>query len=156
MMRKYLDVDITYVQFNSSGETMSALLGGHVDFGIFNPSECVGQVEAGEVLPMATFADDRLSGQFAEVRTFEEIGYPDILVTEVRALSGTPGMSAEAIAFYDEMIRKVTETERWKTEYIEKNYLTPVFMTSAEAKEFFDQETEKYNSIFKEVGIIQG
>ena len=104
---------------------------------------------------MATFADDRLSGQFAEVRTFEEIGYPDILVTEVRALSGTPEMSAEAIAFYDEMIRKVTETERWKTEYIEKNYLTSVFMTSAEAKEFFDQETEKYNSIFKEVGIIQ-
>ena len=65
-------------------------------------------------------------------------------------------MSAEAIAFYDDMIRKVTETERWKTEYIEKNYLTPVYMTSAEAKKFFDEETKKYNSIFKEVGIIQG
>ena len=135
---------------------MSALLGDHVDFGIFNPSECVGQVEAGEIQPTATFAENRLSGKFAQVRTFKEIGYPDILVTEVRALAGTPGMSAEAIAFYDDMIRKVTETERWKTEYIEKNYLTPVYMTSAEAKKFFDEETKKYNSIFKEVGIIQG
>lgn len=155
MIRKYLGIDVSYVQFNSSGEVMTALLGNHVDFGIFNPSECIGQVEAQGVTPIATFAESRLDGAFKDVATFGELGYPDVTVSEVRAISGTPGMSAEAIAFYDEMIKKVTETEKWQKDYIEKNYLTPVYMTSAEAKEFFDKECEKYVSIFKEVGVIK-
>ena len=154
MMRKYMELDIAYVQFNSSGETMSAILGGHIDFGIFNPSECIGQIEAGELIPVATFATERLGGLFTEARTFAEIGYPDIVVTEVRALSGAPGMSDEAIAFYDEMIKNVTETEQWKNDYIAKNLLTPVYMTSAEAKEFFEKEIETYIQVFKEVGVI--
>lgn len=154
MMKKYMGIDISYVQFNSSGEVMSAVLGGHVDFGLFNPSESIGQIEAGEVIPVATFAEERIDGAFKDVQTFAELGYPEITLTEVRAISGTPGMSPEAIAFYDDMLKKVTETDKWKNEYIAKNYLTPVYMTSAEAAEFFAKETEKYISIFKEVGVI--
>ncbi|MEM1484456.1 tripartite tricarboxylate transporter substrate binding protein [Oscillospiraceae bacterium PP1C4] len=155
LIKKYLGIDVAYVQFNSSGETMSAVLGGHVDFGIFNPSECIGQIEAKEVIPVATFAEKALDGAFEGVKTFKDLGYPEVVVTEVRALSGTPGMSAEAIAFYDEMIKKVTESEKWKKEYIEKNYLTPVYMNSADAKTFFEKETEKYISVFKEVGVME-
>ncbi|MEG0752453.1 MAG: tripartite tricarboxylate transporter substrate binding protein [Angelakisella sp.] len=155
MMKKYMGIDISYVQFNSSGEVMSALLGGHIDFGIFNPSECIGQIEAGAVIPVGTFGEKRLDGVFKDVRTFGEIGYKDIVVTEVRAFSGTPGMSPEAIAFYDDMFKKVTETEKWKTDYIAKNYLTPVYMNSADAAAFFAKETQKYIAVFKEVGVIQ-
>ena len=154
MMRKYMEADIAYVQFNSSGEVMSAVLGGHVNFGIFNPSECMGQLEAGEIIPIATFSGERLGGVFSEIRTFGECGFPEIIVTEVRALAGAPGMSPEAIAFYDEMIKNVTETEAWNTDYIEKNYLKAVYMTSAEAAEFFAKEIETYISIFKEVGVM--
>lgn len=155
LMQKYLGIDISYVQYNSSGEVMSALLGGHVDFGIFNPSECAGQVEAKEVVPVATFATERLTGIFEEAPTFEELGYPDIQFLEVRALSGPPEMAPEAIAFYDEMILQVTQDPRWMDEYITKNYLTPAYMTSEEARVFFEAEIEKYLDIFRTVGLIE-
>ena len=155
LLKKGLGINISYVQYNSSGEVMSALLGGHVDFGIFNPSECIGQMEAKEIRPVATFATERLSGVFSDVPTFIELGYPDVELAEVRAISGTPGLMPEAIEFYDEMFKKVTEDPRWQTDYIEKNYLTPVYMSSAEAKEFFELEIIKYNEIFREVGLIK-
>jgi len=155
MMNKYIGVKFSYVQFNSSGEVMTALLGGHIDAGIFNPSECIGQIQSGDVKPIAAFSDKRLDGAFKDVRTMAEIGYKDVVVQEVRALSGAPGMSADAIAFYDTMIKKVTETEKWKKDYIEKNYLTPVYMTAAEAKAFWAKEIVKYSTIFKEVGVIK-
>lgn len=154
LINKYAETQAAYVQFDSSGETMTALLGGHVDVGIFNPSECIGQVEAGEIIPLATFAMERIGGIFADVPTFKEKGFNDIVLTEVRAFSGTPGMSPEAIAFYDEVIRQVTDTEEWKTNYIAKNNLQPVYMSSAEAKAFFEKEVENYITLFKEVGII--
>ena len=155
LLNKYAEVAASYVQFNSSGDAMTALLGGHVDVAVFNPSECIGQVQAGEVVPLVTFSKERIGGDFAEVPTFVEKGYSDIELREVRALSGPPEMSEEAIAFYDEMIKQVTETDQWKNDYIEKNNLEAVFMTAAEAKEFFEKEVELYKAIFKEVGVIQ-
>ncbi len=156
MMNKYIGVKFSYVQFNSSGEAMTALLGGHIDAGVFNPSECIGQIKSGDVKPVAAFGEKRLDGDFKDVKTMVELGYKDIFVTEVRALSGAPGMSAEAIAFYDQLIKKVTETEKWKKDYIEKNYLTATYMTAAEAKAFWAKEVAKYTAIFKEVGVITG
>ncbi|MDF2614179.1 MAG: transporter [Clostridia bacterium] len=155
LINKYAETKAAYVQFNSSGDTMTALLGGHVDVGIFNPSECIGQIEAGELVPLATFAPEKIGGAFAEVPTFKEKGFDNIVLSEVRAFAGPPKMSAEAIAFYDEVLKKVTETDEWKTNYLEKNNLQPVYMNSAEAKAFFEKEVESYRTIFKEVGIIQ-
>src|SRR5690606_35747153 len=130
MMNKYMGTKFSYVQFNSSGEAMTALLGGHIDAGIFNPSECIGQIQSGDVAPVAAFGEKRLDGVFNDVKTMGEHGYKDVVVTEVRALSGAPGMSAEAIAFYDQMVKKVTETDKWKNDYIAKNYLTANYMTA--------------------------
>jgi putative tricarboxylic transport membrane protein len=67
-----------YVSFNGSGEVMSALLGGHIDAGIFNPLEFIGQFNAGTVIPLATFASQRLPGIFQGVphstRLFSQCG----------------------------------------------------------------------------------
>lgn len=63
---------LQYVPFDGSGDVLSALLGGHVAAGIFNPSEIASQVEAGSVRILGTFSSKRLGGVFAEVPTFVE------------------------------------------------------------------------------------
>lgn len=155
LMNKYAEVEAEYVQFDGSGDVLTALLGGHVDAAIANPSDILGQVQAGEVKPLAIFSENRVGDDFADAPTFAEIGYPDVQIDAVRAISGPPNMSAEAIAFYDEVIRQVTETEQWKEEYLKPNNLEGVYMTAAEAKEFFEKEIEKYKEIFTEVGVIE-
>lgn len=155
MFNKYTGGKATYVQFNSSGEVMAALLGGHIDVGIFNPSECVGQVTAEKVIPIVTFAKQRIPGAFSKVPTFTELGYKDLQLSEVRAISGPPDMPAEAVKFYEDLLKKITDSEEWKKNYIEKNSMTPVYMNAAETKKFFNEQSILYEKMFKEVGVIK-
>lgn len=155
LLNKYTNSKFTYVQFNSSGDVMSAMLGGHIDVGIFNPSECIGQIDAGKVIPLATYSDQRLPGEFKDTPTFKELGYPNMVEHEIRAIAGPPNMPKEAVQFYQDMLKKVTDTDEWKTNYIAKNYLTPVYMNAADSKTFLDAQVEIYKKTFKDVGLIK-
>ncbi|MCM0650928.1 tripartite tricarboxylate transporter substrate binding protein [Clostridium swellfunianum] len=155
LLNKNTNSKFTYVQFNSSGDAMSALLGGHVDAAIFNPSEVMGQIQAGKVIPLAAFSSERLTGVFKDTPTFKELGYKDIEVREVRAIAGPPSMPAEAVKFYEDMLKKVTETDDWKKNYIEKNLLTPKYMNAADTKKFFTEQIELYKKVFTEVGVMK-
>lgn len=155
MLNKYTNSKFNYVQFNSSGDVMSALLGGHIDIGIFNPIESIGQIEAKKVTPIAVFSPERLTGVFKDAPTFKELGYKEIELREIRAISGPPDMPAEAIKFYEDLLKKVTETEEWKKNYIEKNLMTNYYLNAADTKKFFDEQSKLYYDMFKEVGLIK-
>jgi putative tricarboxylic transport membrane protein len=155
LLNKHTNSKFTYVQFNSSGDAMSALLGGHVDAAIFNPSEVMGQIQAGKVAPLAAFSAERLTGVFKDTPTFGELGYKDVQVREVRAIAGPPSMPAEAVKFYEDMLKKVTETDTWKKDYIEKNLLTPKYMNAADTKKFFEEQIVIYKKVFTEVGVMK-
>jgi len=145
--------EFKYVMFNSSGEVLSAMLGGHVDLGVLNPSECIGQIRAGKIIPLATFSAQREQGELSEVPTFVELGYPNLVITDARAVAGPPDMSPEAVAFYENMLKQITELPTWKTNYIEKNFLTPVFMGAEESRAYFIGEADKAMARFKEDGL---
>ena len=156
MLNKYAGTKATYVQFNSSGEVMSALLGGHIDVGIFNPIECDGQVKAGIVAPLVAYSKQRIPSElFKNTPTFVELGFKDIQLTEVRAISGPPDMPPAAVKFYEDMFKKITDTDEWKKNYIEKYAMTPVYMNAADTKKFFNEESIKYEQLFKEVGVVK-
>ena len=148
LFNKATGAQASYVSFNGSGDVMSALLGGHVDAAIFNPIECIGQVRAGEVRPIASLSPERVGGDFKDVPTFGELGYPQVVVVENRAISGPPGMSAEAVRFYADMLKKVTETPEWKKDYIEKNYLGDVYYDEKQTEEFYKELIEGYKVAF--------
>jgi putative tricarboxylic transport membrane protein len=155
LINKYTRSKFSYVMFNSSGEVMSALLGGHIDAGIFNPMECIGQVEAGKVIPVAAFSKERLSGVFKEVPTFGELGYKQIQVTEIRAIAGPPQMPAASVKFYQEMLRQITETAEWKNNYIEKFLLTNYYLNASDTKKFHEKQIQLYTKTFREVGLMK-
>lgn len=155
MLNKYAGSKFNYVMFNSSGEVTSAMLGNHVALGVFNPSECIGQVRAGKLIPLATFSNKRLSGEFANVPTLQELGYPQLIMAEVRAISGPANMSPEAVSFYEKLLADVTKTEKWTKNYIEKNFLTPVYMDAKATREYFLKESKEAMERFKEDGLVK-
>ncbi|WP_181995672.1 tripartite tricarboxylate transporter substrate binding protein [Clostridium sp. AM58-1XD] len=152
LLKKYADVEMNYVTYDSSGDAATALLGGHVDVAILNPSECIGQVEAKKFKPIVTYAEERLGGLFADAPTFKELGYDKVVVREYRGLSAAKGISEEAMAFYIDMAKKITETKDWQEGYLEKYYLTPVFMGGKEAQDFAKKDVEEAMAVFKEIG----
>jgi putative tricarboxylic transport membrane protein len=137
MLNKITGSNFKYVMFNSAGEVTSAMLGGHVNIGIFNPSECIAQARAGKFVPLATFSSQKLPGEFANVPTFQQLGYPDLVLREVRAIAGPPNMPAEAVKYYETVLQEVTTTPQWRDEYIQKNFLTPVFLGAEATRSYF-------------------
>jgi putative tricarboxylic transport membrane protein len=62
------------VVFNSGGDAMTALLGGHVDAMASAPSTLRQHVKSGKVRLLAIVAPQRLAGDFAAVPTWKELG----------------------------------------------------------------------------------
>lgn len=154
LLNKHANTKFRYVQFGGSGEVMSALLGGHVDVGLFNPSECIGQVRAGTVVPLATFSVARMPGQlWNQAPTMTELGYPKVVAAETRVILGPPKMDKDAVAYYEGLLKKVTDTERWKTDYIERNNLTPMFLGAKETAANLAEVIDERVPIFKEAGF---
>lgn len=155
LVQKYTGAKFNYVQYDSSGDVAAALLGGHVDVGILNPSECIGQVQAKKFIPIVTFAEERLGGEFKDAPTFKELGYDEVVLREYRGISGAKDMPSEAYEFYVDMAEKITQTQDWQKGYLEKYYLTPVFMGGNEAKEYAKKDTDSALALFKEVGYLK-
>jgi len=148
-------VKFTSVYFDSASEITAALLGGHIDFAIANPNECIGQVRAGEELPLATFANERLDDPFGDVQTFAELGYPNIEFQMFRSVVGGAGMSPEVQQFWSDVFEKVVATDQWKTEYIEKKVLDPKFMPAKEYAPYHEKVAERLYTDAKAIGLLK-
>ena len=68
-----------------------------------------------------------------------------------RSVVAPASMSDEAVAFWTEAFRKVSETERWQNEYIDKYKLIPDFMDAASATDYITE----FEKNFKESKGIQ-
>lgn len=143
-----------YVPFEGSGEVLAALLGGHIDAGIFNPSEVTSQLEAGRVVPLGVFSEERLPEPFAEIPTFVELGHPDVTFTQFRGYVGPPEMPAEAVAYWEDVLREAFETGQWE-EYIRQGALIPRFLDAEESKTFYEQEEQKYRKLLEAAAAAQ-
>lgn len=67
-------VDLTYVPFAGTAETLPALLGGHVDGLPLHPGEIGPHVQAGKARVLAVYEEKR-NPLFPDAPTFRELGY---------------------------------------------------------------------------------
>jgi putative tricarboxylic transport membrane protein len=135
-------IKLKYVPFNSGGEVTAALMGGHIDAGVMNPNEIVAQVEAGKARNLAVAAHKRMTDAPA-VPTFAEKGYP-FYWEQMRGVVGPANMPPEAVAWWQETLKKVTATKKWQDDYIKGNLLTPTQWTGEEANRYLDSLNDKY------------
>ena len=146
-------IKLKYVPFNSGGEVTAALMGGHIDAGIMNPNEVVAQVEAGKAKNLAVAARKRMTGA-QDVPTFAEKGYP-FYWEQMRGVVGPANMAPEAVAWWQDTLRKVTQTKKWQDEYIKGNLLTPTTWVGEEANKYLDSITGDYESALGALGGLK-
>ena len=139
-----------FISFPSGGERIAALLGGHVDMMIVDPSEAGEQVRAGKLRPIAQVSDRRLPG-FPDVPTIREAGFEITNVPQMRGVIGAPNMPAAAIEFYEDMFLKVTKTPTWQ-KFIHDSELDGEFVKAAEFKAFLGTFEGTLREILKEAG----
>jgi putative tricarboxylic transport membrane protein len=142
--------DWVFVSFPSGSERISALLGGHVDLFICDPSEADELARAGKVKILAQVSNKRLPG-FDDVPTLREAGIDVEPFVQVRGVVGPPDMPADALAFYSDMFAKVAKTEAW-AKYVKDAHVVDGYMGAAETKTFLAQYNENVKQALIAVG----
>jgi tripartite-type tricarboxylate transporter receptor subunit TctC len=66
-------VNFKTIPFQGAAPSMTEILGGRADFGIYNPGEIKSQVESGKLRPLAVMSDKRFDG-LKDTPTFKEKG----------------------------------------------------------------------------------
>jgi putative tricarboxylic transport membrane protein len=146
-------VKVKYVPFNSGGEVTAALMGGHIDAGVMNPNEIIAQVEAGKARNLAVASEKRLADA-PDLPTFAERGYK-FYWEQMRGVVGPAKMPPEAVKWWQDTLKKVTDTPKWKNEYIKKNLLTPTQWTGEQANKYLDSLNKKYTDALTGLGAVK-
>ena len=140
-----------FISFPSGGERLAALLGGHVEMMIVDPSEAVEQIRAGKFRPIAQVSEHRLPG-FPDVPTIKEAGFDIPDVPQMRGVVGAPGMSPEAVAYYEDLFFKVSQTPAWQ-KFLTDSQLDGQYVKTAELKTFLVSFEVTLREILKVAGL---
>jgi len=141
----------SYVPFKSDGEAVAALLGGHVNFMIGNPSEFNQHVASGEMRLLASGSHIK---RYPNLKTFKDLGYNFRVLTGFRCFMAPPGISSEAVAYYVNLLDRTRKTADWQ-DYVDKNDLSTIWMSGQELETFLDEEYKTYARLNKELGLVK-
>ena len=128
---------MSYITYDSTGDAITAALGGHVEFVISKPAAASEYVTAGSLIPVLALSTERYTGNLADAPTLSEIGdYENVEVPVWRGVAAPAAMSDAAAAYWSGQLGKVAETDTWKNDYLEKNKLIGNYMDAAAATEY--------------------
>jgi putative tricarboxylic transport membrane protein len=146
-------VKLNYIPFKGGGDVMVALLGGHVDMASANPGEALAQMEAKKVRVLGSSTVKRLEGA-PDIPTLKEQGM-NVIYRQFRSIAAPKDIPKEALRYYEELFRKLSESKPWKEKYIKENMLSPRYLNSAETFKFWEEETAWLAQIMKEMKLIK-
>ena len=152
-LAKEAGVEFEYVPFDGGGEIIVALLGDVIDMGVLNPSEFMGQYEAGNVKPAVFLVADRLE-EFPDTPTAKELGYDVEMATwrGVGVKAGTPDEIVKILrdAFQESMKHKIYQN------YLADNSMGPEsVLTGEEWDAFLDEKWPIWKETMDELGYIE-
>ena len=150
LLNKYAGIKLVNVPYKSSGEALTALLGGHAHAAMVSGAS--GHLEAGTVRILAVAEEKRLDG-LSDVATFKESGYPIILDSPYSFCfpKGTPKnvvnifFEAQKKAFEKygkEINSSLRKVEQW-----------PEFRNMEDAQKRYREAQEVYLKVAKELGV---
>jgi len=145
--------DLKPVAFKGSAEAVTNLLGGHIDLVTTAAGNAAGHVASGRLRVVGVAAPQRFGGALASVPTWKEQGV-DLVFGGWRAIMGPKGLSSAQIAYWENVLRKATETADWKAD-IEKNYWSDDFVTSQQFKKDLDKDYADMKSVLVEIGLAK-
>jgi putative tricarboxylic transport membrane protein len=153
LFEKAAGIKMRFAQFNSGGEAITALLGGHVDMIWANPPEFISQYDAKMVRPIIVAQENRIA-QFKDVPTFRESGM-DVIFKFYRGVVAPPGLPAEVVTYYEGLLKKLSDTQAWKEQYLAKNILSPGWQGSKEFTKTIYESEAVFEETLKSLGLIK-
>lgn len=142
---KALGKEINPVNFNSGGEALTNLLGGHVDGVIGNPLEFMGHLQSGAVRALGVFRDNRFEA-FKDVPTMKEAGIDTPNFQMWRGIALPKGVDESVQKYWQDIMKKVAESETMK-KYIADNVASEAFIVGKDFETFLVNQEKLYRDL---------
>ncbi|WP_010530157.1 Bug family tripartite tricarboxylate transporter substrate binding protein [Lentibacillus jeotgali] len=141
------DLKWDILSYSSDSESISAVLGGHVDFTLVSPVAALGAEQAGDLNFLAVSPEKFES--YPDVPTIDELGY-EFDITAMISIGGPKDLPEEVISKWEEVVNKTLKDPEFK-EFAAKNYYTLPDMTPQEMEDFFDKQREQFGEVIDRV-----
>lgn len=148
LLNKYAQIKLTIIPFKSAGESLTAVLGGHVDAA--TATGAGGLLESGSVRILALAGDRRLE-DMPDIPTFKEFGYPlDFSIKYSFAFpKGTPKAIVDKFTQAQERASK--RYSREIREGLRKIEMWPDFLSPQDTIKEFKKDQESIVEAVKEL-----
>jgi tripartite-type tricarboxylate transporter receptor subunit TctC len=124
--------NLTHAPYKGAALAMTDLIAGHIPAASTTLTTAATQIKSGRARALAISAAERLP-EFADVPTFAESGYPELVAIVWFSLSGPAGLPAPVVARLNAEVRALLllpdVRERLRPEGIEPNDLDPAQFT---------------------------
>ena len=142
---------INYVPFAGGGEALASILGGHVTAGVSGYQEFAGQIETGDLRPLAISSEERLEG--VDIPTLKEQGV-DVDLTNWRAVFAPPGISDEDKQALADAVGQMVESDAWQNTLKERAWLD-LYLPPDEFAQFLEEDRQQVETVLKDIGLVQ-
>ncbi|SOC48122.1 tripartite-type tricarboxylate transporter receptor subunit TctC [Rhizobium subbaraonis] len=150
-----------YIPFKSGGEAAVQLAGEHIAANVNNPSENLGQWQAGMVKPLCVFKSEKLKNDakvagdqgWSDIPTCKEAGIAIDNYSMPRTVWLPAGVDQEVIDFYAGVLKKVSETPEW-AKYLADTSQSANFMSGPQLTDFIKTDEASVSEVLKREGWL--
>lgn len=145
VLAKTTGTELNMINFNSGGEALTALLGGHVHASLGNPLEFMGHLKTGAVRAIGVFRDTRFA-MLPNVPTMKEQGINAPNFQMWRGVGVPKGVPADAAKYWEGVMAKVVASPQFKA-YLRDNAASEATIGGAEFEKFLATQERLYRDL---------
>lgn len=145
VLGKATGTELNTINFNSGGEALTALLGGHVHGTLGNPLEFMGHLNSKAVRAIGVFRDNRFA-MLSDVPTMKEQGVNAPNFQMWRGVGVPKGAPAEAAKYWEEVMQKVVASNTYKA-YLKDNAASEAPIAGAAFETFLAGQEKLYRDL---------
>ena len=142
------------VVFKTNAESLTAVIGGHIQAVVSSVSAALPQVQAGNARMLGVTAPQRVGGSLANVPTMREQGIDATGISNWRGIFGAKGITPTQIAFWEDAISKTTTADDWKKQ-LDNNNLASRFLRNREFAKYLEAEYNSTRSVMSDLGLVK-
>ncbi len=151
LFAKAAGVKVTTVPGTGGADAITALVGGHVDFGGGHPSEVLPHIKAGRLRGLAV-AFEKRDPAVADIPTFREAGYDVVTFGSVKGIAVPKNTPKEIVSYLEKKFKEVADDPDFQK--IMKDIGQPVlYLNAAEYTAWFKAAYEQGGTFIKTLGI---
>lgn len=142
------------IPFVGGAKEITALLGGHIDAGVFSMSEVLGHSgPGGKIRNLAVFSDKR-TPKLPDVPTLIELGIKGIPEGPWQGIAAPKGLPEDVKNILAEAIKKAADDPYWK-DFLAKFGYTDWFLSGKDFEEFFKVDMQRIDDLLKSVSLTK-